>query len=61
MPKSTTIQLVCIINHSLDTRYHETMISTHDKVMAPCLQTAELNEIWTMEYGFNEPNKTVVK
>lgn len=48
--------LVCIINHSLDTRYHETMISTHDKVMAPCLQTAELNEIWTMEYGFNEPN-----
>ena len=47
---------VCIINHSLDTRYHETMISTHDKIMAPCLQTAELNEIWTMEYGFNEPN-----
>lgn len=37
---------VIIINHSIDTRYHESMVSTHDKVMAPCIQTTLLNNIW---------------
>ena len=37
---------VSIINHALDVRYHATMISSHDKVMAPCLQAKELNELW---------------
>ena len=40
---------VCIINHSIDTRYSETMLSTHDKLMAPCLRTKELNELWTLD------------
>lgn len=34
---------VCVINHSLDTRYHETMLSTHDKTMIPCIQMATLD------------------
>lgn len=38
---------VCIINHTIDKRYHDTMISSHDKIMAPCLQTTKLNDIWT--------------
>ena len=38
---------VTIINHTIDIRYHNTMISTHDQVMAPCLQAYELNDIWT--------------
>ena len=37
---------VSIINHSIDQRYHNTMVSTHDKIMAPCIQTARLSEIW---------------
>jgi len=37
---------VSIINHSLDKRYHETMLSSHDQIMAPCLQATELNELW---------------
>ena len=36
---------VSIINHSFDKRYHESMMSTHDKSMAPCLQVMELNEL----------------
>ena len=32
---------VIIINHSIDTRYHESMVSTHDKIMAPCIQTTK--------------------
>jgi thymidine kinase len=38
---------VSIVNHSLDKRYHETMISSHDKIMAPCMQSNELNELWS--------------
>jgi thymidine kinase len=42
---------VSIINHTTDTRYHDTLISTHDKVMAPCLQANKLADIWTSESG----------
>ena len=29
---------VVVINYSEDTRYHDTMLSTHDKIMIPCIQ-----------------------
>ena len=48
---------VIIINHSIDTRYHESMISTHDKIMAPCIQTTQLSNIWDykdIESHYNE-------
>lgn len=34
-----------IINYALDTRYHDTMLSTHDKKMVPCIQTLKLADI----------------
>jgi len=37
---------VSIINHTIDKRYHDTMLSTHDKVMVPCLQANKLSDIW---------------
>lgn len=37
---------VAVINHSSDTRYHETMLSNHDNVMIPCMQTEKLSDIW---------------
>jgi thymidine kinase len=37
---------VSIINHTIDKRYHDTMLSSHDKIMAPCLQASELKELW---------------
>lgn len=37
---------VCVINHSLDNRYHDTMLSSHDKVMVPCINTDNLNNLW---------------
>ena len=37
---------VTIINHTIDIRYHDNMVSTHDQVMAPCLQASELNDLW---------------
>jgi thymidine kinase len=36
---------LAVINHSSDTRYDETMLSTHDKVMIPCIQTSYLARI----------------
>ena len=47
---------VSIINHTTDTRYHDTLISSHDKVMAPCLQASKLGDIWTCE-GWIESGK----
>jgi thymidine kinase len=38
---------VSIVNHSIDKRYHETMMSSHDKIMAPCYQVENLNDIWS--------------
>ena len=38
---------VSIINHSIDKRYHDTMISSHDKIMAPCIQANKLNDVWS--------------
>lgn len=47
---------VSIINHSIDQRYHNTMVSTHDKIMAPCIQANKLSEIWLNN---NLDNQTV--
>ena len=33
---------LAVINHSCDNRYDDTMLSTHDKIMIPCLQTSTL-------------------
>jgi thymidine kinase len=37
---------VAVINHSIDKRYDETLLSTHDKIMIPCIQTNKLIDIW---------------
>lgn len=55
---------VIIINHSIDTRYHESMVSTHDKIMAPCIQTTKLGDIWDykdIDSHFNENSDRHIK
>ena len=37
---------VCVINFSEDKRYHDTMLSTHDKVMIPCIFTNKIADVW---------------
>jgi thymidine kinase len=49
---------VSIINHTIDNRYHDTMLSSHDKVMAPCLQAKNLNDIWTREGWIESGNNS---
>lgn len=33
---------VTVINHSIDTRYDDELLSTHDKIMIPCIKTDTL-------------------
>ena len=44
--KRTYIQeTVAVVNYAEDTRYDATQLSTHDKVMIPCIQTLRLEMI----------------
>ena len=36
---------VIAVNFVNDTRYHDTMLSTHDKIMIPCIQCKHLHDI----------------
>jgi thymidine kinase len=38
---------VAVINHSIDTRYDEEQLSTHDQIKIPCIKTEKLFDIWT--------------
>lgn len=38
---------VAVINHCIDDRYHETLLSTHDKIMIPCIKTDILTNVLT--------------
>jgi len=37
---------VSVINHSIDNRYDDNLLSTHDKIMIPCIKTQRLSDIW---------------
>jgi thymidine kinase len=43
---------VSVINHSIDKRYDNELLSTHDKIKIPCTQTERISEFW------NETNLT---
>ena len=40
---------VLVINHSFDKRYHQEKLSTHDKIMIPCLSVNLILEAMTDE------------
>lgn len=37
---------VAVINHSIDDRYDDKLLSTHDKVKIPCIKTEKLMDLW---------------
>lgn len=45
---------VVVINHEIDNRYHDTQMSTHDKIKIPCIKTQNLTDIWTTHIPFDE-------
>ena len=37
---------VTVINHSMDNRYDDVFLSTHDKIKIPCIKTVNILDIW---------------
>jgi thymidine kinase len=37
---------VSVINYYADTRYDDSMLSTHDKIMIPCIQSPNISQLW---------------
>ena len=37
---------ISVINHSIDNRYDDLLLSTHDKIKIPCIKTQTLTDIW---------------
>ena len=38
-----------VINYAEDNRYSDTMLSTHDKIMVPCMNTLKLSDVMTQQ------------
>lgn len=38
---------VVAINHTIDNRYDDCLLSTHDKIKIPCIKTTNLMDLWT--------------
>jgi thymidine kinase len=38
---------VTVINHSIDNRYDNELMSTHDHIKIPCIKTEKLLDLWT--------------
>lgn len=38
---------VAVINHAIDNRYDDKLLSTHDQVKIPCIKTERLFDVWT--------------
>jgi thymidine kinase len=38
---------VAVINHSIDNRYDNELMSTHDHIKIPCIKTEKLLDLWT--------------
>lgn len=37
---------VTVVNHIIDNRYDDSLLSTHDQIMIPCVKTSVLKDIW---------------
>jgi thymidine kinase len=37
---------ISVINHSLDIRYDDNLLSSHDKIKIPCIKTEKIMDVW---------------
>lgn len=38
---------VAVINHAIDNRYDDELLSTHDQIKIPCIKTERLFDVWS--------------
>jgi len=55
-------KIVIVINYVEDTRYHDSMLSTHDRKMIPCILTNDIQDMWTnpLNENYSEINNADV-
>ena len=51
---------VCVINYKADSRYSETMMSTHDKEMIPCIMGFSMEEIMKIHEDEIESSEVIL-
>jgi thymidine kinase len=44
---------IAVINHKIDNRYDEELLSTHDQIKIPCIKTERLMDLWLDESSIN--------
>jgi thymidine kinase len=45
---------VAVINHCIDNRYDDDLLSTHDKIKIPCIKTDKLMDLWIEHIDLEE-------
>jgi thymidine kinase len=50
---------VAVINHSIDNRYDNELLSTHDNVKIPCIKTDKLMDLWEYDINLEENVKSI--
>jgi len=50
---------VAVINHTIDNRYDDELLSTHDKVKIPCIKTERLSDVWSNSIDIEEDLNTI--
>jgi len=45
---------VIVINHLIDNRYDDKLLSTHDKIKIPCIKTERLFDIWDEQLSLRD-------
>jgi thymidine kinase len=45
---------VAVINHAIDNRYDNELMSTHDKIKIPCIKTDKLMDLWIDHINLEE-------
>lgn len=45
---------VAVINHAIDNRYDNELMSTHDKIKIPCIKTDKLMDLWMEKFNLSE-------
>jgi len=50
---------VAVINHTIDNRYDDQLLSTHDKVKIPCMKTERLLDLWVESINIEDENEII--
>jgi thymidine kinase len=52
---------VSVINHSIDNRYDNTLLSTHDHIKIPCIKTERLLDLWEEDINMELNIKNITR